>query len=87
MINQIINIQGLKSVAAAALIGLGVDYSSCPLSQLLWSVAHELLSTLLWGVLTGWQAQVLGQHAYLLECPLQLAQSLSSLAHFVSSAF
>jgi hypothetical protein len=86
MINQIINIQGMKSVAVAALIGLGLDLSSCPLCQMLWSVAHELLSTLLWGVLTGWQAQVLDQHAYWLDCPLQLAQSLSSLAHCLSSA-
>jgi len=86
MINQITNMQGLKSVAMGALIGMGLDFSSCPLSQLLWTVAHEVVSTVFWGVLTGWQAQMLGQHAYLLDCPLQLAQSVSSLAHFLSGA-
>ena len=86
MINQITNIQGLKSVAAAFLLGLGLDFSSCPLSHLLLTVAHEVVSTLVWGVLTDWQAQVLGQHAYLLDCPLRLAHSLNSLAHFLGCA-
>jgi hypothetical protein len=84
--------QALKSFAGAAIFGMGMDLASlvsCRLGDAFWFALREIALVLFWGVLAGCQAsytQLFGHGWLFFGCPLDLLQSLGSLAHLLGSA-
>lgn len=90
---QFASAQNLKSIAGATFFGLGLDFASCHLTQVWWFIVREAVTVLFWGLLAGLQAsqtqilgQLLGQHAYLPGCPLQMLFALRPLLHLLGAA-
>jgi hypothetical protein len=88
---QLTTTQALKSFVGAAAFGLGMDLAnlfSCHLSDAVWFALRQLAGMLFWGVLAGCQATytLIGHGWPYLGCPLELFESLGSLAHLLGSA-